>query len=245
MDQSQIVFGVRALIETIEAKRPITKVYLQKGNSGELFKELEQLLRKNSIRPSYVPIEKLNKLAKGNHQGAVAAISPVDFRSFETVVEAVLETAKTPLFLLLDQITDVRNFGAIIRTSECTGVNAIIVPKTGAAPINSVAIKTSAGAALTLPIAQVDHIKDAVYYLQASGVQVVAATEKATQDLYEVNFKKPTALIMGSEDKGIASSLLKLADYSAKLPMLGKISSLNVSVACGAFLYEIVRQRHT
>ena len=174
----------------------------------------------------------------------MAKISPVKFRELEEVVQQVLEdNTTTPLFLLLDQITDARNFGAIIRTAECCGVHAIIIQSKGGAPVNADTVKTSAGAVFKIPICKVNHIKDAIYYMQASGISVVAATEKTENTLYQTNFNQPTALIMGSEDKGVNPSVLKIVDEKAKLPMYGTIASLNVSVACGAFLYEIIRQR--
>ncbi len=241
-DHTQI-FGIRAIIEAINSGETIDKVFLQKGLKGELFTELETLLRKQSINSSYVPVEKLNRLTKKNHQGAVAQISPVAFHDMETLVLDTIESGKTPLFLLLDQLNDVRNFGAIIRTAECTGVNGIIIQKKGGAPINGDTIKTSAGAVFKIPICKVDHIKDAVFYMQASGIKVIAATEKTTNTLYETSFTEPCAIIMGSEARGINPSTLKVVDVKAKLPLLGTIESLNVSVACGAFLYEAVRQR--
>ena len=241
-DQTQI-FGIRAIIEAINANETIDKVFLQKGLKGELFTELETVLRKNAINSSYVPVEKLNRLTKGNHQGAVAQISPIAFHDMETLVMNVIESGKTPLFLLLDQLSDVRNFGAIIRTAECTGVDGIIIQKKGGAPVNGDTIKTSAGAVFKIPICKVDHIKDAVFYMQASGIKVIAATEKTKDTLYDVSFVEPCAIIMGSEGRGINPSTLKVVDAKAKLPLLGDIESLNVSVACGAFLYEVVRQR--
>jgi 23S rRNA (guanosine2251-2'-O)-methyltransferase len=159
-------------------------------------------------------------------------------------VEKVKKTKETSLFLLLDQLSDVRNFGAIIRTAECTGVDGIIIQKKGAAPVTADTIKTSAGAAFKVPIAKVDHIKDAVFYLQASDIKIIAATEKTETSIYDVSFKESCALIMGSEDVGISPSILKIVDEKARLPMLGEIGSLNVSVACGVFLYEVVRQRN-
>lgn len=237
------IYGIRAVLEALQSNQPVNKVFIQKGISGKLYKELEYVLRKHKTSTSYVPVEKLNKLTANNHQGVVALISPVDFKDFDDTVEDILQNVKTPLFLLLDQVTDVRNFGAIIRTAECTGVNAIIIPKTGSAPINSDTIKTSAGAAFNVPIAKVDHLKDAVYYLQASGINIVAATEKADDAVYSIDLKKGSAIIMGAEDKGISNSVLQLADYRAKLPIAGNIGSLNVSVACGVFLYEVLRQR--
>lgn len=243
MEKETTIFGIRAVIEAIKAGESIDKVFLQKGLRGDLFHELEQLLRKEGINSSYVPIEKLNRLTKKNHQGAVAQIAPIDFYELEDLVMRVMESGKTPLFLLLDQLSDVRNFGAIVRTAECTGVSGIIVQKKGGAPVNGDAIKTSAGALFKVPICKVDHIKDAVFYLQASGVKVIAATEKTNDTIYDVSFEDPCAIIMGSEGKGINPSVLKVVDAKAKLPLLGEIESLNVSVACGAFLYEVVRQR--
>ncbi|UAB74425.1 23S rRNA (guanosine(2251)-2'-O)-methyltransferase RlmB [Mesoflavibacter sp. SCSIO 43206] len=243
MQKTTQIFGLRAIIEAINANKNIDKVFLQKGLKGDLFKELESLINHNRINASYVPIEKLNKLTQNNHQGAVAQISPIKFYDIEELHEQVLEKTSTPLYLLLDQLSDVRNFGAIIRTAECTGVNGIIIQSKGAAPVNGDTIKTSAGAVFKVPICRVSHIKDAVFFLQASGVKVIAATEKTEDTLYDVDFKGACAIIMGSEGRGINPSVIKVADYKAKLPLLGDIESLNVSVACGAFLYEAVRQR--
>lgn len=237
------IFGIRAIIEGINNGNTIHKVYLQKGLRGELFSELESLLKKERINVSFVPVQKLDRLSKANnHQGAVAQISPVEFQDLSSVFDAIPEN-ETPLFLILDQISDVRNFGAIIRTAECTGVHGIIVPQTGSAPINADTIKTSAGAAFSVPICKVNHIKDAIYELKAADVSIVAATEKTENTLYDINFNQPVAIVMGSEHKGVNPSVLKIVDYKAKLPLLGDIESLNVSVACGAFLYEAIRQR--
>lgn len=243
MQKTTQIYGIRAVIEAINANEPIDKVFIQKGLKGDLSRELEALVRKNGISASYVPIEKLNRLTKNNHQGVVANISPITFHNFEELVEQVVADKKNPLFLLLDQLSDVRNFGAVIRTAECTGVDAIIIQKKGAAPVTADTIKTSAGAAFKVPIAKVDHLKDAVFYLQASGIKVTAATEKAEKTIYGVSFKEASAIIMGAEDTGISPSILKAADQLAKLPLLGEIGSLNVSVACGVFLYEVLRQR--
>ena len=243
MEKPTQIYGIRAVIEAINSGEAIDKVFMQKGLKGELFRELEGILRKNGVNTAYVPIEKLNRLSKNNHQGVIANISPITFYSLENLVEEVLSKKKTPLFLLLDQLSDVRNFGAIIRTAECTGVDGIIIQKKGAAPVTADTIKTSAGAAFKVPIAKVDHIKDAVYYLQASGISVTVATEKTNHTIYDVSFKEPCAIVMGSEDKGVTPSVIKAADQVAKLPILGEIESLNVSVACAVFLYEVVRQR--
>nr|WP_321230968.1 23S rRNA (guanosine(2251)-2'-O)-methyltransferase RlmB [uncultured Psychroserpens sp.] len=243
MEKETTIFGIRAVIEAIKSGENIDKIFLQKGLRGELFTELEQLLKKERLNSSYVPVEKLNRLTKGNHQGAIAQIAPITFHNIEDLVTGVLESDKVPLFLLLDQLSDVRNFGAIVRTAECTGVSGIIIQKKGGAPVNGDAIKTSAGAIFKIPICKVDHIKDAVFYMQASGIKVIAATEKTDNTVYDVSFTEPCAIIMGSEGKGINPSVLKVSDERAKLPILGEIESLNVSVACGAFLYEAVRQR--
>ena len=237
------IFGIRTVIEAIKSNKSIDKVFLQKGINNELFSELEQLLRKKSIKASYVPVEKLNRLTDKNHQGVVASISPVEFYEIEEIIEKVEKVDKKSTYLLLDQISDVRNFGAIIRSAECTGVDAIIIQKKSSAPINGDTIKTSAGAVFNIPICKVNHIKDAVFHLQASGINIVAATEKTNDTIYNVNFKNSCAIIMGAEGKGISPSVLKLANQRAKLPMFGKIESLNVSVACGIFLYELIRQR--
>ncbi len=243
MERTLQIHGTRAIIEAIEAGKEIDKVFLQKGLHNSLLSELNTLIKKNGIQTSYVPIEKLNKLTQLNHQGAVATISPINYANFEELVSNIIESGQTPLFLLLDQLSDVRNFGAIIRTAECTGVHGIIIPKKGGAPLNGVAVKTSAGAAFNVPIAKVDHIKDAIYYLQGSGVTVVAATEKTENLIFDQNLKVPTAIIMGREDSGVSSGVLKISDTLAKLPLMGSIASLNVSVACGAILYEVLRQR--
>src|SRR5690606_25223607 len=242
-DNEYQIFGIRTVIEAVNSGKSIDKVFIQKGLRGDLFNELDTLLRKESISTSFVPAEKLNRLTNKNHQGVVANISPIEFHDMENLVVEVVESGKTPLFLILDQLSDVRNFGAIIRTAECTGVHGIIIQKKGSAPVTADTVKTSAGAVFKIPICKVDHIKDAIYYMQASGIKTIAATEKTENNLYDVSFKEPCALILGSEDVGISSSVLKIVDEKAKLPLLGDISSLNVSVACGAFLYEVVRQR--
>ncbi|SNR64543.1 23S rRNA (guanosine(2251)-2'-O)-methyltransferase RlmB [Lutibacter flavus] len=238
------IFGIRAIIEAINSGKTISKVFIQKDLSGHLFSELNSLIKKNNIATSHVPVEKLNRLSKNsNHQGVAAQISPIEFADLDTLILNTLAVNPTPLFLLLDQISDVRNFGAIIRTAECTGVSGIIIQKQGNAPISADTVKTSAGAAFKIPICKVDHIKDAIFQFQAAEIQIVAATEKTENLIYDVDLTLPTALILGSEDRGINPSILKIVDHKAKLPLLGEIESLNVSVACGALLYEATRQR--
>ncbi|MFD1316779.1 23S rRNA (guanosine(2251)-2'-O)-methyltransferase RlmB [Namhaeicola litoreus] len=244
MEESTTIFGIRAILEAIKAGKEIEKLYLLQDLKGDLATQLKQSIAENKITKSYVPIEKLNKLAKNqNHQGAVAKISVVKTVNLDSLIENLLKKESTPLVLLLDQITDVRNFGAILRTAECTGVDAVIFPKQGNAPINADTVKTSAGAAFNLPLCRVDHSLDAIYAFQQSGFKVIAVTEKTDTSFYTLTFEEPTVLIMGSEEKGISNGILKIVDAKGKLPLLGKIESLNVSVACGAALYEIVRQR--
>ncbi|CAM3391685.1 23S rRNA (Guanosine(2251)-2'-O)-methyltransferase RlmB [Flavobacterium longum] len=243
MEKEHQIFGIRAILEAIDAGAAIDKVFVQKEASGDLMKKLLAALKRNNVNHAFVPIEKLNRLTPNNHQGAVATISPIAFYDLDILLEELNSANKTPLLLILDQISDARNFGAIIRTAECTGVHGIIISKSGAAPVNGDTVKTSAGAVFNMPICKVEHIKDAIFTLQASGIKTVAATEKTDQLLYDVSFSEPVAIIMGSEDRGINPSVLKIVDEKAKLPMFGNIGSLNVSVACGAFLYEAVRQR--
>ena len=243
MENANQVFGIRAIIEAIQSGTIIDKVFIQKDLNSDLMKELLRVIKQKNINFSYVPAEKLNKLSSKNHQGAVATISPISFIQIEELIETVLNKNDKPLFLILDQLSDARNFGAIIRTAECTGVDGIIIQKQGSAPVNGDTIKTSAGAVFNIPICKVDHIKDAIFHLQASGIKTIAATEKTENNIYDINFNTPVAIIMGSEDRGINPSVLKIVDEKAKLPMFGNIGSLNVSVACGAFLYEAIRQR--
>ena len=243
MEKTTKIYGIRAVIEAINTNKTLDKIFVQKGLRGNLFKELEKLARKKGISISYVPIERLNRFTKNNHQGVVASISPITFYNFEELIEKVTASKNAPLFLLLNQLSDVRNFGAIIRTAECTGVDGIIIQKKGAAAVTADTIKTSAGAVFKVPIAKVNHIKDAVHYLQASGIKVIAASEKTENNIYDISLKEGCAIIMGAEDVGISPSILKTVSNIAKLPLLGEIESLNVSVACGVFLYEVVRQR--
>ena len=242
MDEQEI-FGVRAIIECIEANQNLEKVYLLKDQRSPLFKQLEKLLREKKVAHSYVPIERLDRFSKKNHQGAVDTISPISYVNLERLIEEILMKNTTPIFLLLDNITDTRNLGAIIRSASATGVSGVILPQTGSARINSDTVKTSAGALFSVPIAKVDHLKDAIYLLQAHNIQSIAISEKASETVYELDFKKPVALIMGSEEKGISKGILNIVKEKAKLPMDGAIHSLNVAVACGSVLYEIIRQR--
>lgn len=245
MNSETKLYGIRAVLEAIEANKSLEKIFLQKGLKGDLYFKLEKKIKEKNLSFSYVPVEKLNRLTINNHQGVVATISPISFFDLDELVTTVKNNKKDPIFIVLDQLSDVRNFGAIIRTAECTGIDGIIIPKSGSAPINGDTIKTSAGAVFNIPICKVDHIKDAIYYFNTSDIITVAATEKTENSIYDINFKKGCAIIMGSEGKGVSPSVLKIVDKKAKLPMYGKIASLNVSVACGVFLYEMVRQRQS
>ena len=241
--QEQQIYGIRAVIEAVNAGKTIDRVFLQKGLQGALYKELLATLQGAQIATQYVPIEKLNRMSKKNHQGVIATLSAVEYQDFEKLVIGVTESGKVPLFLVLDHLQDVRNFGAIVRTAECTGVSGIIIPKRGSVSVTADAVKTSAGAVFRVPICKVDNLIDAVYYLQGSGIRVVAATEKTNNLLYSEDFTSPLAIVMGAEDVGISGGVLKVVDSRVKLPMAGEIGSLNVSVACAVFLYEAVRQR--
>ncbi|CAM3289111.1 23S rRNA (guanosine(2251)-2'-O)-methyltransferase RlmB [Aequorivita lipolytica] len=242
-DKTNTIFGIYPIKEALTSQVVFDKVFVQKGIDSDKIESLVKDLEKANVSVSIVPFEKLNRLTRGNHQGIVALTSPVAFHSLESVVAKALESDKPPLFLVLDQITDVRNFGAILRTAECTGVDAVIIQKSGGAPVSGDTVKTSAGAIFKIPICKVEHIKDAIFYLQGSGIITIAATEKTQTEIYSLDLARPVAIIMGSEGKGVSKSVLGLVDERASLPLLGEINSLNVSVACGAFLYEITRQR--
>ena len=241
--KEDFIFGLRPVIEAIEADKTIDKIFLQNGLQGPIIADLKKLLSKHGIRPNYVPVEKLNRFTRKNHQGVVAFISDIPFHKIEDVLPQIFEDGRTPFLLMLDRITDVRNFGAIARTAECTGVDAIILPEKGAAPVNSDAIKTSAGALYNVRICKEKNLAHTVDYLQQSGVKVFAASEKAKQLVYDEDFREPCCIVMGNEETGISKEVLHHSDEKIKLPIEGKTQSLNVSVACGAILYEAVRQR--
>ena len=242
MEKNTEIYGIRAVIEAINSSKDIDKVFIQTGLKGKLIGQLESLIRKNKINFSYVPNQKLDRLSKKNHQGVIARISPIKFYDINKFSE-IIEQSKNPFILILDQINDVRNFGAIIRTAEISGVDGIIIQNSSSAPINSDTVKTSAGAIFNIPICKVNHIKDAIYHLKSIDISIISASEKSKKNIYDVDFRRPLAIIMGSEQRGINKSILNMSDEMVKLPMYGKIESLNVSVACGIFLYEVVRQR--
>lgn len=244
MKKTNLIYGIRPIIEAIHAGKEIDKLFIQIGLKGDLYRELNELIGNHHIPSQFVPIEKINKLAPNNNQGVVGFLSNISYQSLENVIMSTFENGQNPLVLILDRITDVRNFGAIVRTAECAGVDAIVIPSKGSAQINEDAIKTSAGAVHGVNICREENLKTTIHFLKASGLQVVAASEKARINYTDADFSKPTAIIMGSEEDGVSNEYLKLCDLYVKIPLRGAIQSLNVSVACGVMLYETIRQRH-
>ncbi len=239
-----MIFGIRAVIEAVEAGKDIDRVLIKRGLSGELIGELQQLLREYEIPVQKVPIERIDRITRKNHQGVVAFISAVTYQKLENIIPLLYEEGKNPFILVLDGLTDVRNFGAIARTCEVAGVNAIVIPARGSVSVNADAIKTSAGALHSIPVCRERSLKDALIFLKNSGIKVVAATEKAAELYTRVDLSVPVALLMGSEDIGIDSEHLRISDELVKLPQIGNIKSLNVSVASGVMIYEVLRQRN-
>ena len=240
-----LVFGIRPVVEAIEAGKQIEKLYIRKGAEGQLMTELRDLCLRHRIRTQEVPVEKLNRLTRGNHQGVVAQISPIGYVELNDILigEVWFAAGQSNMEMGVDGVTDVRNFGAIARSAECAGAHGLIVPLKNAAPVNSEAIRSSAGALTAIPVCRVGSIRNTLKALQAEGYQVVGATEKSRKLLYDADFRKPTALVMGAEDTGISKEVLKLCDEQLAIPMIGKIESLNVSAAAAVLLFEIVRQR--
>jgi len=242
-EEKNYIFGIRAIIEAVEAGKTIDKLFIQKGLHNDLFAELWTLVREKRINYKHVPLEKINRLTRKNHQGVFAFISPIDFHNIEDVIPKLYEEGKNPLVLVLDRITDVRNFGAIARTAECAGVDTILIPEQNAAAINADAIKTSAGALHKVTVCRTWNLKLALQFMKDSGIQLIGCTEKTQDDMYKPNYTTPTAIIIGSEEDGVSPEFLKMCDSRAKIPMNGQIASLNVSVATGVILYEAIRQR--
>ncbi len=236
------IFGVRSVIEAIKAGREINKILIQKGMNKDLFLELKQALDGKDYFLQFVPVQKLNALTEGNHQGVVAMVSPIEYLQIESFVEEKLEKGEKPCVLVLDRITDVRNFGGIARTAECMGVDAILIPSKGSALVTADAVKTSAGALNRLPICKTSNLKNSLFYLQQCGMRIIACTEKSSVPMPTVNLRGSVAILLGSEEDGITSDLLNLADVKASIPMKGAIASMNVGVAAGIILYEKTRQ---
>lgn len=242
-ETSAPIFGIRPVMEAIREGKNIEKILIQKGLRGENFQELFQLVRERGVYYQHVPIEKLNRLTRKNHQGVFAFLSDAEFIAVEDLVPSLFEQGLTPLLVVLDRVTDVRNLGAIARTAECMGAHGLVVPERGSAPMGPDAVKTSAGALQILPVCRERNLKNTLRYLKESGFTLVACTEKGKEPLFKANFTGPLALVMGSEEDGISPEYLKLCDTQVLIPMTGKVSSLNVSVAAGMLLYEIARQR--
>lgn len=239
---NNLIFGIRPVVEAIEAGREIEKLYIRKGAEGQLMTELRDLCLRHRVRVQEVPVEKLNRLVRGNHQGVVAQIAAIAYVQLDDILERVPDD-ETPLVVVFDGVTDVRNFGAIARSAECAGAHGLIAPLKNSAPVNAEAIRASAGALTTIPVCRVGSIRNTIKTLQAEGFQVVAATEKSRKLLYDADLRRPTALVMGAEETGISKEVLKLCDEQLAIPMIGHIESLNVSAAAAVMLYEVVRQR--
>lgn len=237
-----IVFGIRPVLEAIEAGRAIEKIYFRKGAEGQLLGELREICRSRRLVMQEVPVEKLNRLTRGNHQGVVARIAAVEYADLNEVLAAVPADG-VPLVVVFDGVTDVRNFGAIARSAECAGAHGLIVPMKNAAPVNAEAVKASAGALNRIPVHRAGSIRNTLKYLSETGMQIVAATEKSRTLIYDADLGKPTVIVMGSEDKGISKEVLKLCDVQLAVPIIGSIESLNVSAAAAVLLFEAVRQR--
>lgn len=243
MESSDYIYGLRAIIEAIREGKSIDKLFIKKDLSGELASELFGLMRQHHIVGQRVPVERLNRITRKNHQGAIAMLSAVEYANLGNLVAQMYEDGVLPFIVILDGITDVRNFGAIARTAECCGVNAIVIPERGSVSVGADAVKTSAGALLTLPVCREHSVSSAVRFLKQSGFNVVAVTEKADFNYTMGDYCVPTALVMGAEDTGISEQVIELCDTKVSIPMFGHIGSLNVSVAAGVMMYEVVRQR--
>jgi 23S rRNA (guanosine2251-2'-O)-methyltransferase len=243
MEEENLIFGMRSVIEALDAGKDIEKILIQKGLSNELYNQLRQALKGQTVPIQFVPPEKLKRLTDKNHQGVIAYLTEINYYATEELLASVFEKGNIPLVLILDRLTDVRNFGAVARSAECAGVDFIIIPSRGAAQINGDAIKTSAGALHRLKVCREDNLKNTIEFLKESGLQIVACHEKTDKLIYDAEFTQPTAIIMGSEENGISNEYLKRSDVQVKIPMPGKIASLNVSVATGIVLFEAVKQR--
>lgn len=240
----QMIYGIRAVGEAISSGKEIDRLFVQEGLQNNLFNELRNLCRQHGVHFTMVPVYKLNKVAAGkNHQGVVAFLSAITYHNITNVLPDVFAQGKTPLILVLDRITDVRNFGAIARSAECAGVDAIVIPSRGAAQVNGDAIKTSAGALHKIPVCKEDNLKVTLEYLKESGLTIVACTEKGSEPHYKTDLTGPLAIIMGSEEDGVSGEYIKRSDKKILIPMNGTIESLNVSVATGIILFEVLRQR--
>jgi len=242
-EEGQMIYGLRPVMEALESGKEIEKIYLGRTARGELMHALKKALKERDIIWQEVPNERLDKFTRNNHQEVVCFISPVHYHALAQLVPGIFERGETPLILILDRITDVRNFGAIARTAECAGVHAIVIPVKGAAQVSADAIRTSAGALSRIPVCREAVLRNTIKYLQESGFKVIAATEKGSEYLYKSDMTGPLAIVMGSEEDGVSDDIIRTCDDILRIPILGSVTSLNVSVACGVMVYEAVRQR--
>jgi 23S rRNA (guanosine2251-2'-O)-methyltransferase len=240
--KEDFIYGFHALKEAVLSGKELNKILIQKGIQKEKFEEVKQLLSGKKYTLQFVPIQKLNKLTQNNHQGIVAFAPPIEYFPIEPLVDQWIEEDKKVSILVLDRITDVRNFGAIARTAECMGIEAILIPSKGSALVTSDAMRASSGALNRIKVCRTDHLKNTLFYIQQSGFRIITVTEKSTVPLYEINLRGNIAIVMGSEQDGITQDLINLSDLSIRIPMQGEVSSLNVSVAAGMVLYERSRQ---
>ena len=241
--EAYYLYGMHPVTDAVLQGRKFERILFKKGLEGEQFRTLLEAVQERGIPYQFVPVEKMNHLTRGAYQGVIAFLAQIEYVPFEEMVEGALSRKANPVFLVLDGISDVRNLGAIARSAECAGVDGIVVPAKGSAAINADAVKTSAGALLRIPTARVANLRTALYYFRDSEFQIVAASEKAEDEIYDVNFRKASVIVMGSEGKGISEPVLSLCTVGARIPMVGETGSLNVSVAAALVLFEAVRQR--
>ena len=244
MKNQDIIFGSRPVLEAIKAGKTIEKIFIQKNLAKDVFDEIKKLLTNKRVNLSFVPKEKLNRITRKNHQGIICYISPINYQPLTEIVHRCYESGKDPIILVLDRITDTRNFGAITRVAEATGVDAIVIPEKESALITSEAIKASAGALNYVSICKERNLKSVINQLKESGLKIISCTEKSDVEIYSVDFSSPVCIILGSEKDGISNNLLEISDVKAKIPMKGKIDSLNVSSSSSVILYELIRQRN-
>jgi len=244
MNNNEIIFGIRAVIEAVQAGKTIDKLLIKKDLQGELIKELFAVVKEYQIPLQRVPVERLNRITRKNHQGVLAFVSAITYHRLEDIIPFIFEQGKDPFIVLLDGITDVRNFGAIARTCECAGVHAIVIPSKESVSVNADAIKTSAGALHIIPVCKEKTINRAIHFLKDCGITVIAASEKGTKNYTETSYTGPTAIVLGAEDTGVSPENLRICDEIVKIPLFGTIGSLNVSVAASILVYEGVRQRN-
>ena len=240
------IFGLRPVIEAIENKKSIDKVWLVKSSNSKLYSELISKLKKNNISYSLVPKQALERKFRGkNHQGVFARISPIEIIPIEKMIQNTESKKTTPLYLLLDGVTDPRNFGAILRSANATSVSGVIICSSSSSPINEVVVKTSSGAIFNVPISKVNNLKDAIYLLKENQIEVIGLDQTGKNSIYDTDLLNPLAILIGSEEKGISKGILKIINEKIKIPMTGNVESLNVSVAASIVLFEVKRQRNS